>query len=181
MRQNYALMALNEYAINETQTSQIADLLDECFPGFFDGRTWFKQIPHFRYLGFKDEALIAHMGVDHRLIKVGRVVVRIFGLIDLCVKPECRGCGIGSSLLQAAEELAGRSNVDFLVLMGDDDSLYKSNGFEHVSPAPTRWLAVENAESVTVMEKDLAECFLMKAVKSKAWPKGTIDMVGYLF
>ncbi|RCS21484.1 GNAT family N-acetyltransferase [Phyllobacterium salinisoli] len=175
------LIAINEYEIDPAKTTKIVSLLDECFPDTFDGRSYFKQLPHFRYLVFQNEALIGHMGVDHRVIKAGGKAIRIFGIIDLCVKPDHRRTGIAGRLLRSVEALAEKSNVDFLVLMGDDDTLYKSNGFEHVSPAMTRWLAVEDVESVSVIEKDLSNCFLIKGMKSDNWPKGKIDMLGHLF
>ncbi|MDC9589619.1 GNAT family N-acetyltransferase [Xenorhabdus sp. XENO-10] len=151
------------------------------FPDTFDGRSYFKQLPHFRYLIFQDDTLIGHMGIDHRVIKIGGETVRILGVIDLCVKPSHRCIGIATNLLKTIEQLAATSNVEFLVLMGDNDALYKANGFKRVTPAITKWFAVEDVESISLIERDLSDCFLVKAMRDKDWPNGKIDMLGYLF
>lgn len=181
MPNDCSLISVNEYEIDPDKTIQIARLLDECFPNTFDSRSYFKQLPHFRYLMLLNDTLIGHMGVDHRVIKVGGTIIRIFGIIDLCVTPLHRHSGIAGSLLHSVETLAEKSNVEFLVLMGDNDTLYKSNGFERISPAITRWFAVEDVESISVIERDLSDCFLIKGMKTQNWPKGKIDMLGYLF
>lgn len=178
---DYKLCLINEYEICTAMIVDISSLLDECFPNTFDGRSYFKQLPHFRFMAYQNDILIGHMGVDHRVIKVGGEAVRIFGVIDLCVKPSHRRVGIAGNLLNAVEMLAVTSNVEFLVLMGDTYSLYKANGFERVAPAITKWLAVENEESISLIERDLSDCFLVKAMRSRAWPGGKIDMLGYLF
>lgn len=181
MANDYNVKGITEYEIDTKTATQIVALLDESFPDTFDGRTYFKQLPHFRYLVFERETLIAQLGVDHRVIRAGGKIIRIFGIIDLCVTPAHRGFGLAANLLKQVESLAGASNVDFLVLMGDVDTLYVANGFHHVHPAITKWLAVEDVESVSVIERDLEDCFLVKPLRGENWPAGQIDMLGYLF
>ncbi|OKH87724.1 acetyltransferase [Thalassospira sp. TSL5-1] len=170
-----------EYEITAQNTTALATLLDNCFPDTFDGRTYFKQLPHFRYLAFDGETLIGQMGVDHRVIRVAGEIIKIFGIIDLCAAQTHRNAGIATKLLEQLEGLATPSNVDFLVLMGDIDTLYLKNGFQHVTPAPTKWLAIEDIETFSVIERDLSDCFLVKPLTNKHWPGGQIDMLGYLF
>ncbi|WP_028731503.1 GNAT family N-acetyltransferase [Rhizobium leguminosarum] len=181
MANDYHVRCVPEYEIDTRTATQIVALLDESFPDTFDGRTYFKQLPHFRYLAFEGETVIGQAGVDHRVIRVGGKFTRIFGIIDLCVTPARRGVGLAADLLKQVERRAATSNVDFLVLMGDVDTLYIANGFQHVAPAMTKWLAVEDVESVAVIERDLSDCFLIKPLKGENWPVGQIDMVGYLF
>ncbi|OXS99072.1 GNAT family N-acetyltransferase [Notoacmeibacter marinus] len=181
MANDYRVKCVPEYEIDTRTASQIVALLDESFPDTFDGRTYFKQLPHFRYLAFEGETVIGQLGVDHRVIRVGGNIIRIFGIIDLCVRLAHRGAGLASDLLKQVESLAAASNVDFLVLMGDVDTLYIANGFHHVNPAMTKWLAVEDVESVTIIERDLSDCFLVKPLRHTRWPVGNIDMIGYLF
>ncbi|PKA41561.1 GNAT family N-acetyltransferase [Rhizobium sullae] len=181
MANNYIVKFTPEYEIDAPTTAQIAALLDESFPDTFDGRTYFKQLPHFRSLAFEGETVIGQAGVDHRVIRAGGKIIRIFGVIDLCVTPAHRGVGVAGDLLKQVESLALASNVDFLVLMGDVDTLYIANGFRRIDPAMTKWLAVEDVESVAVIERDLSDCFLVKPVRGESWPIGQIDMLGYLF
>ncbi len=181
MPRSYTLTLVSEYAIDQTETSEISRLLDECFPDTFDGRSYFKQLPHFRYLAYQDEKIVGQLGIDHRVINIEGKIVRIFGLIDLCVLPAYRRSGIASNLLHTAEMQARCAQVDFLVLMGDNDTIYKAHGFNRVSPAMTKWLAVENVESVSIIERDLSDFFLVKSLSTEEWPKGKIDMLGYLF
>lgn len=181
MANDYSVKLVPEYEIDAQTTAQIVALLDESFPDTFDGRTYFKQLPHFRYLAFEGETLIGQTGVDHRVVRAGGKIIRIFGIVDLCVTPARRGSGLAGNLLRQVESLAAVSNVDFLVLIGDIDTLYITNGFQHVGPALTKWLAVEEIESVAVIERDLSDCFLVKPVRGGIWPIGPIDMLGYLF
>ncbi|ANP89348.1 GNAT family N-acetyltransferase [Rhizobium leguminosarum] len=181
MANDYGVKFVPEYEMDAQTTAQVTALLDESFPDTFEGRTYFKQLPHFRYLVFEGETVIGQVGVDHRVIRAGGKIVRIFGVIDLCVTPAHRGAGVAGNLLKHVERLAAASNVDFLVLMGDVDSLYIANGFRHVDPAMTKWLAVEDVESVAVIERDLSQCFLVKPMRGENWNIGQIDMLGYLF
>ncbi|WP_147273543.1 GNAT family N-acetyltransferase [Ciceribacter lividus] len=181
MKRDYRVKRVPEYEIDAPTAKQIVALLDENFPDTFDGRTYFKQLPHFRYLAFDGETVIGQAGVDHRVIRAGGKIIRIFGIVDLCVTPTHRGVGLASNLLKQIENLAAVSNVDFLVLMGDVDALYIANGFQHVGSAMTKWLAVEEVESFSLIERDLSYCFLVKPVRGESWPLGPIDMLGYLF
>ncbi|RCS22033.1 GNAT family N-acetyltransferase [Phyllobacterium salinisoli] len=115
MPNGYNILSINEHQIDQLKFGQIVQLLDECFPDTFNGRPYFKQLPHFRYLVFQHETLIGHMGIDHRVVKVGGKALRIFGIIDLCIKRDHRHAGIAGRLLHSVETLAMSSNVDFLV------------------------------------------------------------------
>ncbi len=65
-------------------------------------------------------------------------------------------------LLHFAGNQAKRAEGGSIVLMADKDAQYKKHGFCHVLPALTRWLAIEDVASVTVPERDLSDCFLVK-------------------
>lgn len=52
MTHEYQVKLLSEYEIDTTTNTKIARLLDECFPDVFEGRSFFKQLPHFRYVAF---------------------------------------------------------------------------------------------------------------------------------
>lgn len=160
---------------------QIVSLLDEAFPSTFEGRTYFKQWPHHRIIAVKDGRVVGQLGLDYRAIRIGDEIFGISGIIDLCVRREHQGCGIGSALILEAEAQARKGEVPFIVLMADQPNLYRRHGFMSVAPANTKWLGIEDRSSLSLIERDLSECFMAKALTDAPWPPGTIDLLGYLF
>lgn len=164
---------------SQDEDSALVSLLDRCFPGTFDGRTFLKQQPHLRLLAFAHGELLGHVGLDFRVVIIDKRPFEIIGMIDLCVAPRSRGRKVGSALLRAAEKYSeGR---DFAVLMADDPRLYLASGYSRIDPAWTRWLAIENLETHSVVYRNLSSCFMAKPLGAKDWPSGQIDLLGYLF
>lgn len=170
-----------EHEIPSSLQIEIGRLLDLCFPDTFEGRTYYKQLPHFRLLLWKAGELVGQLGVDSRVINIEGNVLGIFGIIDLCVHPREQGVGIASSLLSKVEEIGRLYHRDHLVLMADRHDLYIRSGFNRVEPALTKWLAIDDRKSVSVIQRDMAGCFLIKPLSTQPWPSGEIDMLGYLF
>lgn len=175
------IVAIPEYAISAEECSQLEILLDQCFPNTFAGRTYFKQLPHFRLLALDEGSVVAQVGIDARVVTVGGTTVSILGLIDTAVHPARRGQRIATRLLAEAERIARAGQRDFLVLMADRHDLYLKAGYHRVQPAPTKWLAIEDRQSAELMTRDLSDCFMAKPLTEKGWPAGTIDMLGYVF
>ena len=138
----------------------LIELLDDAFPEIFEGRTFYKQQPHHRLLAFAHERLVGHIGIDLRAITIGDKVHEILGISDLCVLPEMRGQSVGSALIDAAERVGvGR---DFAILFADDHRIYETNGCHLIEPALTRWLAIDDLRSHSVIKRDLM---------TASWPK----------
>ncbi|MDK2598787.1 GNAT family N-acetyltransferase [Bacillus stercoris] len=91
--------------------------MTECFPDIYPkNRTYFKQLPHFRFLAInKESALLGQVGLDYRVMNLNGKPVRILGVIDLCVSKKYRSQGIGSWLLLEIEKFCKEKNIDFLV------------------------------------------------------------------
>ena len=157
----------------------LTDLLERAFPGMFEGRTFFKQQPHGRLLAFSGTRLVGHVAYDLRVITVGGAPFEILGIIDLCVASDKRGTGIGSALMRAV--LKSGQGRDFAVLCTENPEFYRTLGFTNVSPAPTRWFAIESLQSHSVIERDLSDCLMIKPLGRRVWPAGKIDLLGYLF
>ncbi len=170
-----------EYEVSSEVRSQLRVLLNTCFQDIFEGRSYFKQLPHVRLLAMDGESVVGQVGIDVRVVNVGGTIVSILGLIDLAVHPESRGNGIGTQLLSEAERIGRACEREFLVLMADRHDLYLKQGYCRVQPALTKWLAIENRQSVELMDKDLSDCFMVKPLAGRKWPAGMIDMLGYLF
>lgn len=166
-------------ASRQDEGPNLVALLDVSFPDTFDGRTFYKQQPHHRILAFKQERLIGHVGLDLRVVTVAGRMYETVGIIDLCVAEDRRGQGIGTALIQAAEDFDAAR--DFVILFADNHSIYSANGYTRIIPAHTRWFAIDGLQSHSVMERDLSDCFMAKPLTSTSWPNGKIDLLGYLF
>jgi len=79
-----------EAEIGADLSRRLQSLLQTCFPGY-PSRCYFKLPPHFRYLAMTSSGgIAAQMGVEYRVIRVGDLVVRTFGVVDLCVSESQR-------------------------------------------------------------------------------------------
>ncbi len=159
----------------------IADLLDRCFPDTFQGRSYYKQVPHSRLLLRRKGRLIGHAGLDHRVIRVGETVTRVTGIVDLCVDPDHCRVGRGSALLAFAENLARRGQTQHMILFADRADLYERNGYRAVEPAMVTWLAIDERASHSMQRRDFSSTFMAKALSEEPFPRGEIDLLGYLF
>lgn len=169
-----------EYDISQDLHRQIIELKNSCFPETIRQRSYFKQLPHFRYLAVAENTLVAHMGVDHRVIRVGDSVFKIFGVIDLCVKSNYRQQGIASRLLSSLTKLAHEKSIDFLFLVSHNDSFYIKNGFKAVSQSCS-WLGIEEHKNCGVLEEKIEENFMIKQTGDRRWIDEPIDLLGYMF
>ncbi|MEU7423311.1 GNAT family N-acetyltransferase [Streptomyces sp. NPDC040750] len=167
-----------EHEIDAESRAAIEALLGECFPGY-PARDHFKQLPHFRYLVRDGDTLVAHAGVEHRMIRNAGVPLRIFGIVDLCVAARARSRGCASRLLAEIEATARAAGVDAILLFADDPRLYLANGYQRV-PGDARWLMIHEHESLGVAEKHVAET-MVKTLSAEPWREGTLDLLGHLY
>ncbi len=169
-----------EHEIAPHQHDQITSLRNESFPDAVRERSYFKQLPHFRLLAEDDGILIGHLGVDHRVIRVGDTILSIFGIIDLFVASQRQGNGIASSLLTRITEKAEQNGIDFILLHAVDERLYIKNGFRVISPyLKSLWLY--DFENYGVGIERLDNLIYIKSTSENVWPDGTVDIMGYLF
>lgn len=169
-----------EFDICEKVHQQITELINSSFSETERPRSYFKQLPHFRYLVFAEDVLVGHMGVDHRVISVGDSVFSIFGAIDLCVRQNYQQQGIASNLLSLLTELAKEKSIDFLFLVAKDNRIYLKNGFQAFSQE-CHWLGIEDHHNCGVLTQTIEENFMVKQTSDKSWKSGTIDLLGYMF
>jgi GNAT superfamily N-acetyltransferase len=170
-----------EMGLRAPLEKRVAQLLDRCFPETFQGRSYFKQVPHVRLLLWRRDTLIGHAGLDHRVIRIGDAVTRVTGILDLCVDPRYWRVGRGSALLRFAEALARRGQTEFLILFADRADLYLRNGFQPVEPAMVTLLAIDERASQSMQRRDFSGTLMAKAISESRFPAGEIDLLGYLF
>ena len=174
------ILKKNEYELNNEEKNQLQNLLKKSFPDFFENRIYNKQLPHFRFLGIMNEELVAQIGIDYRVIKVGDEIFDVFGIIDLCVKEENRGQGLAEKLLNEVHSLAKSNDVDFVVLFADDHRVYNKIGFQ-LKENSCKWLGIDEHTSLSIIEEKLDSCLMIKSVSGKEWKNGELDMLGYLY
>ncbi|MEL6441138.1 MAG: GNAT family N-acetyltransferase [Cyanobacteria bacterium J06621_8] len=172
---------INEYDIELSTHDQITKLKNICFPNSKKDRSYYKQLPHFRYLVYDNEQLIGQMGVDYRVISVNISIFRIFGVIDLCIMPKYQRQGIATQLLNLLTKLAKEKSTDFLLLVADDDRLYARNGFKYVSNYCS-FLRIHEHQNYGVALEKIENDFMVKQIGEKSWNQdGLMDLLGYRF
>ena len=169
-----------EFALEPTTHLQITKLRNTCFPNNQRDRSYYKQLPHFRYLAYKKESLVGHMGVDHRVISVGDSIFKIFGIIDLCVETNYRTQGIATKFLTLLTELAQKKSIDFLFVVAPDHRLYLNNGFKVICNY-CFWLRLHEHKNYGVAVEKIENELLVKQIGTKSWSDEPIDLLGYLF
>ena len=169
-----------EFDISKELHQQITELRNSCFPKNPKPRSYYKQLPHFRYLVFVEDTLVAHMGVDHRVIRVGDSIFTIFGLIDLCVEGSYRQQGIASQLLSSLTTLAREKSIDFLFVVVKDNRIYSQNGFYNISNYCS-WLRIHEHYNFGVAVEKIQDEFMIKQIGDRQWLDEPIDLLGYMF
>ena len=160
--------------------AQLLSLLQRSFSGY-PARAYFKVPPHLRYVATIGGKVVAQMGVELRVFRVGDEVVRILGVVDLCVDEGERSQGLASRLLRKLEEFGRACRVDFVVLFADDDRLYLRTGWVHVANRCS-WVKIDSHRTVGLAtNQSLADVMMVKAIGSREWPDGDIDLLGHVF
>lgn len=175
---------VNEFQLTPVLKEQLQNLLKICFPeADFNGKEYFKQLPHGRLLLWENGALIGQLSIDYRVMNLNGEPVRVMGAADVCVLPSLQGKGIGSYLMNEWEQLAQSQpgNVDFLFLVTDKPEFYKRLGYQchhlHV-----KWLKIDQHQTLGIgFEKITDSHFMVKPLGHKSWAEGPLDMLGYMY
>lgn len=174
------IIKINEYDIDIKLEKDILNLLIESFPDAYQkDRIYYKQMPHFRYLAFDEEALIGQVGLDYRAMNLNGIAIKVLGIIDICIKKEYRGKGIGSKLLETIEGFAIAHKLDFLLLFTDVQIFYANSGFINVKNM-CKWTKINEHKTLGIGEEEIEE-LMIKKIGSKVWEDGCLDMLGYLY
>lgn len=174
------IIKINEYDIDIKLEKNILNLLAEGFPDYYTkDRIYYKQIPHFRYLAFDNDILIGQVGLDYRVMNLNGNVIKVLGIIDICIKKEYRGKGIGSKLLEIIGNFSIEHKLDFLLLFTDNAAFYNKNGFIKVKNI-CKWTKINEHKTLGIGEEEVQE-LMIKKTWNKDWEDGYLDLLGYLY
>jgi len=174
------LHRIEEFSITNGQQKAIHQLLANCFPGYPKDRTYYKQLPNFRYLAFQEDQLIGHLAVEHRIIAIDQKPFTIFGVVDICVAPRFKGKKLATTLLDHLEKLGREHQIDFVILTASEHQLYLKNGYQLHSHT-CRWLFINDHQTLGVKNQHLENTILVKGLGELKWSEGTVDFLGEIF
>ncbi len=172
------------YTIDADTEAQIASLLAACFPdGGHNGRTYFKQMHHFRLLLKDGTELIGHIGLDYRVMALGGKPVKVMGLIDVAVSPSHQGKGIGTQMLKQVDALMEPylENIDFMYLVAEKHRFYENCGYQLVKQQ-VKWLAIDQHINYGIKEEYIDDCIMVKPTGDMVWDESLVlDLLGYWY
>ena len=167
-----------ETALTTVDDRAIADLIAASFNTDFGGRSFYKQRHHLRILAY-DNGLIGHMALCLRAIRLGRDLVDIAGLAEVCTHPAHRGKGVATKMLETAISAADATLAEYLVLFGDAP-LYAANGFVRQSNKMT--FAVMDDAWTRGLKTDTDDGLMVLPLRQSAWPRSAaLDLLGPVF
>jgi predicted N-acetyltransferase YhbS len=167
-----------ETRLTRAEDAEIAALLARCFDTDFGGRSFFQQRHHLRIVA-RDPALIGHMAMTFRAIRIGGLLTDVVGLAEVATDPGHRGKGTASTLLQAAIAEAKCCTAEFLLLFGTA-GLYAAAGFQPVHN-PLTWIDLTGARMGAV-RSERADTLMVLPLRDRPWdPAAPLDMLGNLF
>ena len=170
-----------EMTISESMDTELIELLQHAFPSIYPNRRYFKQLPHLRLIAYEDEQIIGQVGLDFRVMNVDGEPIHVLGIIDLCVREEVRGRGVGGAMMEEVIVLGEAYPIDFLLLFADRPDLYERIGFHTVSNTCT-WLQIDDENQTTRgIGKAPFDELMVRSVGDKSWTEGKLDLLGYLY
>ena len=171
-----------EHEITGALSEALRALLAEAFPPAYQERPFFKQLPHGRFVAHREGQVVGHLGLDHRVMHVAGRLVRVFGVVDLCIAADARGAGIGSAMLQAFLTLGEAAGAEYALALADDHGVYLRAGFTLSPVTEATILAIHQDRSHSLMTKDLSDIFMVRPLgAAPPWPAGPVDFMGYLY
>lgn len=169
-----------EHLLTNADETAIARLLARCFSTDFGGRSFFQTRHSWRHVIWRDDAIVAHLAVQLRAVRLGDDLVTIAGIADVATDPDHRGQGYAAALLQAAIAVARTSPADFVLLFGTA-RLYPAAGFRPIAN-PMTYLDLTDARTGQLRGAETNEHLQVLALTDRTWD-GTkpLDLLGGLF
>jgi predicted N-acetyltransferase YhbS/predicted lactoylglutathione lyase len=168
-----------ENDLSAVDEAQIADLLHRSFTTDFGGRSYFRTRHHLRLLIREGGAILAHMALQFRAMRLGGQLVHVATLGDVATDPNHRGKGLATRLLHAAINEARQSRASHLLLFGNAP-LYAAAGFRSTHNL-LHYLDLDGAHSGKLRKEPAAELQVL-SLDGGAWNNAAeLDLLGGLF
>ena len=170
---------IEEMRLTHADDAKIGTLLDLCFDDDFSERSFYQQRHNTRLIVRSGDAVIGHMAISLRAIRVGERLCHAAGLAEVATHPDHRGQGIASRLLDAAIAEARASVADFFMLFGVAP-LYAANGFRN-QPNTITCVDMRGVRTGDLRQRKNEGVMVME-LGNLAWdPTAPIDLVGFPF
>lgn len=168
-----------EWALTTADEASLVELLARAFDTDYGGRSFFQQRHHLRLVIREDNAVVGHMALLWRAVRLEGRLVTVAGLAEVATDPERRGKGIATTLLKAAIAEARVSPAEFLLLFGTAP-LYAGAGFHK---AGNRLIHLGLRDAVTgALHREPAETLMVLPLRGGAWDEtAELDLLGHIF
>ena len=83
-------------------------------------------------------------------------------------------------MIEKTSELAIVNGIDFLSLKATDHRVYEKNKFEVIDELCS-WLLIQEHKNHGVAVENLEREIMIRKIGDRSWPKGPIDLLGYMF
>lgn len=169
-----------EHMLADAEEAAIARLLARCFTTDFGGRSFFQTRHSWRHVVRQDDAIIAHLAVQMRAVRLGDDLLTIAGIADVATDPDHRGKRHAAVLLQAAIDLARRSPATFVLLFGTA-RLYPAAGFRAIFN-PLTYIDLAGARTGSLHSFKPEDHLQVLALTDRNWDENLpLDLLGGLF
>ena len=170
---------IHETDLSAADEAMIVDLLMRAFGPDFEGRSYFKQRPHLRFVIRDEGRIVSHLTVAFRDIRLGEARVTIGGIGEVATDATHRGRGHAGHVLDAAIAHLRGSLAEFALLYGDAP-LYEARGFVHATNRLT-FPRLDAARTGGVQSR-VVEGFKVLPLGARRWDfAAPVDLVGHLF
>jgi len=170
---------IDEVRLSAEDDAGIARLLARSFATDFGGRSYYQQRHAVRIVARSDGAIVGHMALCFRDVRLGEALVPVIGLAEVATDPDQRGKGVATKLLRAAIDEAYATPARFFLLFGDRP-IYAAHGFVPM-PNVITYLTLDGAHTGAI--KTGADGGLMvRDLGRGAWDGGApLDLLGHKF
>ena len=174
------LSVVKEADVSSGLDRRIKETLCRCFPKeaatFSMSRGWHGSMPAWSVVAEVGGQVIAHVGIVDRVIRAGQQPLRVAGVQNVCVLPECRGQGISAEIMAAAMDEAERMAFDagLLYCLPVLERLYKGCGWLQLPKVKIVRIDESGAEKA-IPSKNIAMFF---PLRTQAFPPGVIHLQG---
>jgi len=168
-----------ESEIDEKLDAAIKKTLVTCFPRdrqvYAKTRAWHGSTPAFTVIIRTEKAVIAHLGVVDRTIKVKDQPLRVAGVQNVCVLPQYRGKQLSRLILTAAMSRAAKDRFDCGLLFTRQaiKKVYARTGWQDLGDVTV--VRIDTGRETTRRRNSIT---MFYPINRAQFPKGPIHLQG---